>query len=248
MSVRTRVERTLFMRRQRQPRLGNRRPANWRAAIACGALAVLLAATFVGCGSGTDGPKAGGGGSSATTTKPTPKEDLDPLHPVVELQTSAGTIRLKLDAEKAPSTVANFLNYASAGYYANTLFHYVAPDKMILGGGYSVDVKPKPAGSTVRNEAHNGLKNVRGSVAMARDTSAGIDTATSQFFINLGENTSFDHRGEEADEYGYCVFGEVVDGIEVAEEISRSSTRDEGGDLSNMPVPPVVIKSVRVVE
>jgi cyclophilin family peptidyl-prolyl cis-trans isomerase len=236
------------MRRLRQSRLGNRRPANWRAAIAYGATAALLAVTFVGCGSDSGEPVAGGGSGIAAIKKPAPKENVDPLHPLVEMETSAGTIRLKLDAEKAPSTVANFLNYASAGYYANTLFHYVAPDKMILGGGYSVDVKPKPAGSTVRNEAHNGLKNVRGSVAMARDTSAGIDTATSQFFINLSENTSFDHRGEEADEYGYCVFGEVVDGIEVADEISRSSTRDQGGDLAKLPVPPIVIKSVRVLE
>jgi cyclophilin family peptidyl-prolyl cis-trans isomerase len=222
------------------------RPAGWRATIACGATAVLLVANVLGCGSG--GPEAGGGSSGTTSTKPATKENLDPLHPVVEVETSVGTIRLKLDAEKAPSTVANFLNYAAAGFYANTLFHYVAPEKMILGGGYAVDGKPKAAGSTVRNEAHNGLKNVRGSVAMARDTAAGIDTATSQFFINLGENTSFDHRGEEADEYGYCVFGEVVDGMDVADEISRSSTRDEGGDLSKMPVPPVVIKSVRVVD
>ena len=236
----------MFVRKfsKRQMQIKSRRPANWRAAIVCGATAVSLAVALVGCGSGTPAPNADG----KTASPAARKENLDPLHPVVDVVTTAGTIRLKLDAEKAPSTVRNFLNYVSTGYYANTLIHYVAPDKMILGGGYSVDGKLKPAGSTVRNEAHNGLKNVRGTIAMARDTSAGIDTATSQFFINLADRPSFDHRGEEADEYGYCVFGEVVDGLDVAEEISQSSTRDEGGDLAQMPVPPVVIKSVRVVE
>ena len=83
---------------------------------------------------------------------------------------------------------------------------------------------------------------------MARDPSAGIDSATSQFFINLVDSPTFDHRGEEADEYGYCVFGEVVDGLDVAEQISRSPTRDQGGDLAQTPVPPVIVKSIEVVE
>jgi cyclophilin family peptidyl-prolyl cis-trans isomerase len=175
-------------------------------------------------------------------------ESLDPLHPVVEIDTSQGKIRIRLDAVNAPSTVRNFLNYASDGFYANTLIHHVAADTMILGGGYAVDSQPKVSGTTVRNEAHNGLKNLRGTIAMARDVSGGIDSATSQFFINLADSPTFDHRGEEADEYGYCVFGEVVDGLDVAEAISRSATRDQGGDLTQTPVPPVIVKSIVVVE
>ena len=120
-------------------------------------------------------------------------------------------------------------------------------DKMILGGGFSADGQPKPIGAAVRNEAHNGLKNLRGTMAMARDTAAGIDNATSQFFINLADAPSFDHRGETADEYGYCVFGEVVEGLDVADRIASSPTRDQGGELMQTPDPPVIIKSIRVV-
>jgi cyclophilin family peptidyl-prolyl cis-trans isomerase len=199
-----------------------------------------------GCGSNDgNGPSSGGPSSIQKMSR---KENLDPYHPVVEIDTSQGKIRIRLDAVNAPSTVRNFLNYAGDGFYANTLIHYVAADKMIVGGGYSVDGQPKVAGTTVRNEAHNGLKNVRGTIAMARDVSGGIDSATSQFFINLADSPSFDHRGEEAEEYGYCVFGEVIGGLDVAEEISRSATRDQGGDLTQTPVPPVIVKSVIVVE
>jgi peptidyl-prolyl cis-trans isomerase B (cyclophilin B) len=209
----------------------------------CAAAAVLVLA---GCGS--DGHDDAGT-SSATSAISAPRgESLDPQHPVVAIDTNLGAIRVRLDAVNAPGTVGNFLNYVNDGFYSDTLIHYVAADKMILGGGYSAVGQPKVPVNTVRNEAHNGLKNVRGTIAMARDVSAGIDSATSQFFINLADAASFDHRGEEVDEYGYCVFGEVVDGLEVAEQISRSTTRDQGGDLTQSPVPPVVIKSIREVE
>ncbi len=134
------------------------------------------------------------------------------------------------------------------GFYSGTLIHHVDADRMILGGGYSADGELKPTGTSIRNEAHNGLKNVRGTIAMARDAAAGIDTATSQFFINLCDSPKFDHRGDDAEEYGYCVFGEVVDGLNVADEISRSKTQDRGGDLAQTPMPPVVVQSIEVVE
>lgn len=172
----------------------------------------------------------------------------DPDHPVVELATSAGAIRVKLDRVSAPNTVQNFLFYLKQGFYDDTLIHYVAADKMIVGGGYDVDLQPKQAGMTVRNEAHNGLKNRRGTIAMARDAASGIDSATSQFFINLVDSPNLDHRGDDAAEYGYCVFGEVVDGLAVADEISHATTRDQGGDLAQTPEPPVVVKSIRIVE
>ncbi len=217
--------------------------ARWQSALESCAVAALVLA---GCGS--DAPDAASTSRTVPARSATRGETLDPQHPVIEIDTNLGAIRVRLDAVNARGTVRNFLNYVNDGFYADTLFHYVAADKMIVGGGYSVDSRLKVPGSTVRNEAHNGLKNVRGTIAMARDAAAGIDSATSQFFINLADAPTFDHRGEEAGEYGYCVFGEVVDGLEVAEKISRSATRDQGGELAQSPVPPVVIKSIRVVE
>jgi peptidyl-prolyl cis-trans isomerase B (cyclophilin B) len=118
---------------------------------------------------------------------------------------------------------------------------------MIVAGGYAADRTPKPARQSIRNEAHNGAKNVRGSIAMARDASL-IDSATSQFFINLADAPQRDHQGDTAADYGYCVFGEVTEGLDVAEKISKSSTTDLGGDLAQSPDPSVIIKSIRIVQ
>ena len=215
----------------------------WRFAIACSIAFGTLA--VAGCGS--DARKAPAPAGESSSPDVSHGESLDPQHPIVEIETTLGRIRVRLDAENAPATVRSFLNYVDDGFYANTLIHYVNANKMILGGGYSVDGQLKPTSTTLRNEAHNGLKNVRGTIGMARDVSAGIDSATSQFFINLADAPSLDHRGETPDEYGYCVFGEVVEGLDVADQISRSATRDQGGDLSQTPVPPVVVKSIAVV-
>jgi len=193
-------------------------------------------------------PDAAATGASPKVATASRGASVDPEHLVVTIDTNLGAIRVELDAAKAPGTVQNFLNYVGDRYYDGTLFHYIAPNKMIVGGGFTADGQPKPAGATVRNEAHNGLKNLRGTMAVARDAAAGIDNATSQFFINLVDSPAFDHRGDEVDEYGYCVFGKVVDGLDVAEAISRAPTRDGGGDLTQTPVPPVVIKSIRVVQ
>lgn len=210
-----------------------------------GLLALLLLAE-AGCGRRDGGLADAGNVTREASAKQS--EPRDPDHPVVEIDTSVGTIRVKLDAINSPSTVRNFLYYVMQGFYDDTLIHYVDADKMILGGGYTADRQPKPVGTTVRNEAHNGLKNVRGTIAMARDAAAGIDTATTQFFINLADAPSLNHRGDEAGDYGYCVFGEVVDGLNVAEEISRSTTSDHGGDLAKTPDPAVVVKSIRIAE
>lgn len=216
-----------------------------RREIAC--LIVFAALAPAGCGS-SDGNHAAAVSEGDSRRPATRGGSIDPLHPLIEIETSQGKIRVRLDAERAPSTVRNFLNYAGDGFYADTLIHYVAPDKMIVAGGYGPDGKPKSTSTTVRNEAHNGLKNVRGTIAMARDPAAGIDNATSQFFINLADSPSFDHRGETSGEYGYCVFGTVVDGLEVAEAISRLPTSDRGGDLTQSPTPPVTLRSIAVVE
>jgi cyclophilin family peptidyl-prolyl cis-trans isomerase len=117
---------------------------------------------------------------------------------------------------------------------------------MIVSGGYAANGSPKHGMTPIRSEAHNGLKNTRGTIAMTRDPAA-IDSAVSQFFINLTDAPQRDHSGDTADKYGYCVFGEVTEGLDVAEKISHSPTADHGGDLAQTPDPPVVIKSVRVV-
>jgi cyclophilin family peptidyl-prolyl cis-trans isomerase len=200
---------------------------------------------LAGCGS--DAPETVDHGAPPSAISASDK-DIDPLHPVVEIDTNLGKIRVRLDAVNARGTVRNFRNYIDDGFYADTLFHYVVADKMIVAGGYSANGRPKLATASIRNEAHNGLKNVRGTIAMARDMAAGIDSATSQFFINLADSPTFDHRGDGPDEYGYCVFGEVIEGLEVAEKISRSPTSDQGGDLAQTPTPPVIIKSIEVVE
>lgn len=217
------------------------RIASW-----CG---IVIAGIFTIAGCGSDERVADVQQDTAPLAiRPETNGPRDPSHPVVAITTSTGTIRVKLDAVNAPSTVRNFLYYTNQGFYDGTLIHFVAPDKMIVGGGYSAGREPKLVGTTVRNEADNGLKNTRGTIAMARDTSAGIDTATTQFFINLADSPAFDHRGDEVDEFGYCVFGEVVDGLDVAEQIGRAATSDHGGDLSQTPEPPVVVRSISVVE
>jgi cyclophilin family peptidyl-prolyl cis-trans isomerase len=171
---------------------------------------------------------------------------MDRQHPVVRIETNQGAITVRLDAVRAPVTVRNFLNYASDGFYDNTIVHYVDPGKMILAGGYTTDRQAKPPRLAIRNEAHNGLKNTRGTIAMTRDPGQ-IDSATSQFFINLADAPQRDHQGDTPEAYGYCVFGEVTEGLDVAEKISQMSTSNLGGDLLQTPEPPVIINSVRVV-
>jgi cyclophilin family peptidyl-prolyl cis-trans isomerase len=205
---------------------------------------LLLAATS-GCGgSGTNNGGAAATANNPATTRPAARQ-IDLAHPTVRLETSQGTITVRLDAVRAPGTARNFLNYANSGFYDNTIIHHVDPGKMIAAGGYTTDRTLKPPRSPIRNEAHNGLKNVRGAIAMARDAAL-IDSATSQFFINLADAPQRDYAGDTADKYGYCVFGEVTEGLDIAQRISRSPTTDLGGDLVQTPDPPVVIKSIRV--
>lgn len=215
-------------------------------------LAAMLALGDLGCKRSVDNspvePVKSSNAAAPTAPDVTSQEPAKPNFesPVVRMETSAGPITVRLDGVHAPGTVRNFLNYANDKFYDNTLVHFVDAGKMILAGGYSVDQKPKPTGTPIRSEAHNGLKNVRGTIAMTRDPSL-IDSANSQFFINLADAPQRDHTGDSADKYGYCVFGEVIEGLDTAEKISQSPTKDLGGDLAQTPDPPVVIKSVRVV-
>jgi len=160
----------------------------------------------------------------------------------VTIETSEGTLRAELDDEKAPATVENFLRYVDEGLYDGTIFHRVIPGFMIQGGGFTPDMKQKDTHDPIANEAGNGLKNLRGTLAMAR-TSV-VNSATSQFFINAADNSFLDHRDETPDGFGYAVFGQLTDGLEVLDHIENAPTHTVGMH-ENVPVTPVVIQSIR---
>ena len=172
-----------------------------------------------------------------------------PAGPLVRINTSLGPIDVRLDQDAAPLTVRNFLNHAQSRHYDGTTFHYVEKDKFILGGGYTwVDGAPIETGEPIRSEAENGRKNTRGTLAMARDANV-IDSATTQFFINLEDAPHLDYSGDAPDEYGYCVFGDVVKGLEVAEQIAATPTEKQvvDGEEQNVPTLMVRIESVEVL-
>ena len=159
------------------------------------------------------------------------------------IETSLGTIELELDAAKAPLTVTNFMTYAKAGHYDGTVFHRVIDGFMVQGGGFTADMRQKETSAPIRNEAGNGLKNVRGTIAMAR--TAIVDSATSQFFINLKDNGFLDHRGSHPQMFGYAVFGHVTKGMDVVDRIAKVKTGSRGFH-QDVPVEPVVIRKVSV--
>jgi len=162
----------------------------------------------------------------------------------VKLHTNHGTITLELDAAKAPETVQNFLAYVEAGHYDNTLFHRVIKGFMIQGGGFEPGMKQKPTRDPIKNEADNGLKNVAGTVAMARTQAP--HSATAQFFINVTDNDFLDFRSADTQGWGYCVFGRVTDGLDVVEAI-RSVPTGSKGFHQDVPVEDVVIERAEVV-
>jgi peptidyl-prolyl cis-trans isomerase B (cyclophilin B) len=162
---------------------------------------------------------------------------------MVTLNTTFGPIKLALDAEKAPVSVANFLAYARDGYYDGTIFHRVIENFMIQGGGFDADMKQKPAGEPIQNEADNGLSNDFGTVAMARTMDP--HSATAQFFINVKDNDFLNHSGKTMQGWGYAVFGKVVEGEEVLEKIRNVPTTSRGGH-QDVPVDTVIIESVVV--
>ncbi len=161
----------------------------------------------------------------------------------VLMKTSMGDITLELDEQKAPETVRNFLAYVDAGFYDGTIFHRVIDGFMIQGGGFDSLLRRKPTRPPIRNEATNGLSNRRGTIAMAR-TSV-VDSATSQFFINLVDNSFLDHRGNSPRTFGYAVFGRVVEGMDVVDRIGKTPTVRKNGLFQNLPREQVVIESVR---
>ena len=161
----------------------------------------------------------------------------------VVMETSKGTIELELDAAKAPLSVANFVSYAKKCHYDGLIFHRVIPGFMIQGGGFTPDMQQKETDAPVKNEANNGLKNARGAIAMARTSDP--NSATSQFFINVKDNTNLDYPS--FDGYGYSVFGKVTKGLEVVDGIVAVPTTQKG-PYGDVPVDPITIKSVKVTE
>ena len=159
------------------------------------------------------------------------------------METSMGTITLELDEAKAPATVANFAEYAKSGHYDGTVFHRVIDGFMIQGGGFTRDMNQKPTREPIRNEAMNGLKNARGAIAMARIMV--VDSATSQFFINLVDNDFLDFTSPTPQGFGYAVFGAVTDGMDVVDAIAKVKT-GFNGPHQNVPEDPIVIKKVTV--
>ena len=161
------------------------------------------------------------------------------------IETSMGTITVELDDAKAPITVKNFIDYAQAGHYDGTIFHRVIDGFMIQGGGFTKDMNQKETRAPIKNEAANGLKNARGTLAMARTMI--VDSATSQFFINLVDNEFLDYRGPDPRMFGYAVFGKVTDGMGVVDRIAKVKT-GFAGPHQNVPEEPVIIRKVHLVE
>ena len=156
----------------------------------------------------------------------------------VILLTTKGNIKLKLYPEKAPITVKNFLSYIDSGFYNNTIFHRIIPGFVIQGGGFSKEMDRKKTLPSIKNEADNGLKNLRGTLSMARTHI--VNSATSQFFINLKDNDSLDHGSRD---FGYAVFAEVIEGMEIVDKIA--SVKTTNSPMPNIPVEQVVIESVK---
>jgi peptidyl-prolyl cis-trans isomerase A (cyclophilin A) len=227
--------------------------------LALGSL--ILAAMLAGCGkssspssAATSSAETSAAGGESPTPTPTPATPVTsrakatpqppPVDPVVVLKTSAGDIQIQLFADKAPRTVDNFLhNYVERGFYNGTVFHHADPESMVIAGGFAADKTPKETRAPVYNESQNGLHNTRGMVALIRDASH-AHSGTSQFFINTADNGTFDFESDETDEaWGYCVFGKVIAGMDVVEQIAQAEV-EEQGDFARFPRQAIVINEV----
>ncbi len=243
----------LFRLNRQNPSMEARGMRNYCRFVAIGlAVGVLLAAPGCGAKAETSQSKTAAIGGPKTDDGQTPPDSSktdgtqsapDPLHPVVKIETSAGGITVKLDAENAPLTVENFLSYVERGHYDQTIFHQVLEDYVILGGTYTSELVEKESRTPIRNEAHNGLKNRRGTIAMARQVDS-IDSATCQFFLNVSNNPVLDHKDRTLEGYGYCTFGQITEGLEVVDQISKTKVHDTD-KLERIPIQTVLIKSIR---
>lgn len=163
----------------------------------------------------------------------------------IQITTTLGTIKLELDPVKAPKTVANFVAYAKSGHYTGTIFHRVISDFMIQGGGLDAEMKNRPAAAKVENEADNGLVNLNGTIAMARTSEP--HSASAQFFINTTDNAFLNHRNKTTDGWGYCVFGKVIEGMDVVKKIEAVPTTRRSG-FQDVPETAILIESVNVLD
>lgn len=167
---------------------------------------------------------------------------LGTMSTTVVVETDQGTIEIELEDEKAPKSVANFLQYVDDKHYEGTIFHRVIPGFMAQGGGYDTKYDKKPVRDPVENEADNGLKNLRGTVAMARTSEP--NSATAQFFVNVKDNGFLDHTGKNSTGWGYAVFGKVTSGMDVVDKIVAVTTGPKGPFAKDAPVENITIKSV----
>ena len=173
------------------------------------------------------------------------KKTIEAAGSAVLMKTSMGDIRIEFFEKEAPVTVKNFLAYVKGGFFDGTIFHRVIPRFMIQGGGFTPDMNKKTTEKPIKNEADNGLKNLRGTLSMARTNV--IDSATSQFFINLVDNSSLDHVKGDANHFGYAVFGKVTQGMDVVDKIAKTTTTTKG-TYRDVPADPIVIKSAVVLK
>ncbi|SFH31416.1 peptidyl-prolyl cis-trans isomerase B (cyclophilin B) [Nitrosospira sp. Nsp14] len=164
---------------------------------------------------------------------------------MIKLHTNYGEITLELDSEKAPVTVQNFIDYVNSGHYDNTVFHRVIDGFMIQGGGFEPGLVQKQTRAPIRNEAANGLKNDKYTVAMARTSD--VNSATAQFFINVSDNDFLNYSSPTPQGFGYCVFGKVVEGMDVVDKIKKVKTGDRGGH-QNVPLENVLLEKAEVIE
>lgn len=179
----------------------------------------------------------------ALKVQPAPKKKAAPANPVVVMTTSKGVIRIELNPEKAPLSVENFLQYVDDKFYDGTIFHRVIPNFMIQGGGYTTDMVKKETRAPIQNEAKNGLRNLRGTIAMARTFNP--HSAMAQFYINHVDNADLDQASQpRPGAWGYAVFGKVIEGMDVVDAIANVETGTVG-EMPNVPTTPVVIESVR---
>lgn len=165
-------------------------------------------------------------------------------HPVVLIKTTVGDIKVELDSEKAPVTVKNFLQYVNEGHYNGTIFHRVIDGFMVQGGGFSKDMQQKPVHAPIKIESDNGLKNTKGTIAMARTSD--VNSATAQFFINVADNDFLNFRAKNPSGYGYAVFGHVTEGMDVVDKIRKAKTSTKG-PFENVPVEAIEIVDVKQV-
>jgi peptidyl-prolyl cis-trans isomerase B (cyclophilin B) len=208
-------------------------------------ISALAAALFASCGGGSAPPPPAPQGeeSKAPEAEAEAASDVVTSPNLVEMRTSMGTMKIELYPDQAPATVENFRRYVREGFYDGTIFHRVIRGFMIQGGGFTPDMVEKENHAPIENEAGNGLKNLRGTLAMAR--TGDPHSATSQFFINGKDNAFLDHTEPTVRGFGYAVFGKVIEGLDVLDAIEKVPTTSRGGH-DDVPVDPVIIESVRL--